>query len=322
MLARITALLSAALVAGCTSERIAGRAMTPDQVPFDRVNANSPIGYEFTNIDVEGAVATIAFGINARGDIVGVYSDGKQVHGFLRQNGVVTTIDYTGSADGTVLGTEARGIGPNGEIVGDYWTDKEQFPSVADHGFRRSPSGEFTRVDFPNHVNTIAQRILPDGTILGCRHDQNTLDTMHGIMIGRADTTELDDGMSMTNGATPDHRRSVGLISMNGLQQAFLVSDGTLTPFMIPSSTATTAWDMNPSGEIVGWYRDTRAVPIHGYVMTDDGYESIDIPDVPNLTATRVFGINAGGDVVGNYSVTVNKVTTTHAFVALAKRAH
>jgi len=25
---------------------------------------------------------------------------------------------------------------------------------------------------------------------------------------------------------------------------------------------------------------------------------------------------------VGNYSVTVNKVTTTHAFVALAKRAH
>ena len=40
-------------------------------------------GSGFTTIDVPGAVATAAIGINAQGDIVGEYSDAGGTHGFL-----------------------------------------------------------------------------------------------------------------------------------------------------------------------------------------------------------------------------------------------
>jgi len=40
-------------------------------------------GGAFTTIDVPGASATAALGMNARGGIVGAYSDAKGVHGFL-----------------------------------------------------------------------------------------------------------------------------------------------------------------------------------------------------------------------------------------------
>jgi probable HAF family extracellular repeat protein len=47
-------------------------------------------GNRFTTIDIPGALATVAFGINARGDIVGGYldaHDGRGVHGFLLSRG-------------------------------------------------------------------------------------------------------------------------------------------------------------------------------------------------------------------------------------------
>jgi hypothetical protein len=39
----------------------------------------------FTTIDVPGAVVTTASGISPRGDIVGLYYDGNNGHGFLRR---------------------------------------------------------------------------------------------------------------------------------------------------------------------------------------------------------------------------------------------
>jgi uncharacterized membrane protein len=44
-------------------------------------------GGRVTTIDVPGAIRTIAFGINERGDIVGGYTDGAGFHGFLLSQG-------------------------------------------------------------------------------------------------------------------------------------------------------------------------------------------------------------------------------------------
>lgn len=44
-------------------------------------------GGRSTTIDVPGAIRTIAFGINERGDIVGGYADGAGFHGFLLSRG-------------------------------------------------------------------------------------------------------------------------------------------------------------------------------------------------------------------------------------------
>lgn len=248
--------------------------------------------YSFSRIDVPGARATQAWGINAGGDIVGTFVDADFVqHGFLLQGGNFTTIDFPG-ADGT----DARGIGPGGEIVGNYWNDDE--PLVASHGYRLSRKGVFSELSFPGHLYTIAQRFLPDGTVLGCRHNENTTNTMRGVLISRFETSEIDKYASMNNGATPDLSRIVGLYTNTELSrtEGYTIDNGIFTPFIVPGSTFTAAWDVNPDGQVVGVFRN--AAGFHGFVRTGDEFETLDFP---SAVATRAFGINARGDVVGSF---------------------
>jgi len=253
--------------------------------------------FEFETIDVPGAVATSPQGINANGDISGTYAAGGRSHGFIRQQGVMTLIDYP-----TADNTDVRGIGPDGTVVGTYWNVGEEPAAV--HGYRRTPDGTFHRVHYESHLYEIPQRILPDGTILGCRHDHDMMGSMRGIMIRGDETSETTDIFaSMNNGASPNGRLIVGLYTNmmvtpnRGEAYVIDLSRGDTTMFVVPGSVATSAWDVNPRGDIVGVFRDAALV-FHGYVRTDAGFTQI---DVPGATVTRAFGINSRGDVVGNY---------------------
>jgi hypothetical protein len=264
--------------------------------------------FTFSSIEVPGASSTTAWGINARGDIVGSYVDGAGVtHGFLLRRGSLTTIDVPGATS-----ADARGIGPNGEIVGIYKLAGEPAPNV--HGFWRSPAGDILPADYPGY-NEIPQRLLPDGTILGCRHDNDLMATMRGIAMNRSGNAEIAAFASMHNGATPDLRRIVGLYTnmdaSPARQEGYVVDDGVFTPFLVPGSVMTAAWDVNPAGEIVGVFRDGAG--FHGFVLTGEEYLPV---NVPGATATRAFGINARGDIVGAY-IAGNR---TFGFVARLER--
>ncbi|HUF12308.1 MAG TPA: hypothetical protein VMN78_04345, partial [Longimicrobiales bacterium] len=201
-----------------------------------------------TTIAVPGARATTAVGIGAGGDIVGTYTDANGVvRGFLLRDGEFTTIDHPGASL-----TQARGIGPNGEIVGSYRLPGE--PGVASHGFLLTRDGEFVDANYPGHLYTIPQRILPDGTILGCRHNEDTRATMKGIAMGAGGNSETEAFASMHNGATPDLGLIVGLHTdmMTGRGEGYVIEDGVFSSFIVPGSTFTAAWDVNPAGEIVG----------------------------------------------------------------------
>src|SRR5687768_11024878 len=129
---------------------------------------------EYSTIAPPGSRSSSAFGINARGDVVGTFVDQSFVqHGFLLSKGEFISIDFP-DAEGTI----ARGIGPRGEIVGSYWLPGDN-PLLAARGFLRTKKGEFLRVRYgdpdPQYRWEIAQRILPDGTILGCRHDYDQM---------------------------------------------------------------------------------------------------------------------------------------------------
>src|SRR5262249_58626387 len=90
--------------------------------------------FTFMTIDVPGATATEASGINPEGAIVGNFTDASAVvHGFVEYRGTFMTIDFPGAT-----ATEASGINPEGAIVGDY-TDA----SAVVHGF------VLQRVTFP-----------------------------------------------------------------------------------------------------------------------------------------------------------------------------
>ena len=262
---------------------------------------------EYITIAPAGATSSTAFGINARGDIVGTFVEGGVQHGFLLSKGKFTVIDFP-DAQGTI----ARGIGPSGEIVGSYWLPGDN-PMLAARGFRRTKKGEFLNVrygdPFPEHSWEIAQRILPNGTILGCRHDTDQMATMRGITIGKDGPSEIEAFGSMNNGATPDGNLIVGLWfnMMMNQQQGYTIENGVFTPFTVPGSNFTAAWDVNADGVIVGVFR--VGTTFRGFARSGESYTTI---HYPGSAITRAFGINDSGDIVGHYVL----AGVTYAFVA------
>ena len=294
------ALVCAAVLTGCATDTIGGPG-SRSAPSFDKgENLASTFSYE--TFDVPGATTTIAWGINARGDVVGTYGDAaRRFHGFVRQKGGFTTIDYPGA-----IRTELRGIGPAGDIVGAYARPGELGLNNF-HGFVLTRHGEFVDVDQMGHMFTIAQRILPDGTVLGCYHDRDTMMSMHGIVVDGDDRQSLPQSGTMANGATPDGGRITGLVNDMDGTSGFILEDGVFTKFRVPGSTFTAAWDMNPAGQIAGTF--ANATGAHGFVRLGDDYTTL---NVPGASATRGFGINARGEVVGSYTA----AGTTHGYIA------
>ncbi len=262
---------------------------------------------DFTRIDVPGSVSTVASGINDSGHIVGWYRDSAadRVRGFLLRDGAYTPVDFPGA-----MLTQLHGIGRDGDIVGSYRRAGETKPSF--HGFRLTPAGEFLDVGVPGHANSIAQRILPDGTILGCYHDDDLTTTMRGVTFSREGPFVLELPATMSNGGTPDGRTIVGLVM--DTRRAFIVDGGVLSPFDAPGSVRTEAWDINPSGTVVGLYEDSTSAT-HGYLRQGGTFTTV---DYPGATSTMIFGINAAGDLVG---AAKDGAGMQHGFVARPPRS-
>jgi hypothetical protein len=260
----------------------------------------------FTTVDFPGSILTNAQGINASGDIVGFYTDsGGRQHGFVRSGDQYRSIDFPNAAL-----TQAHGIGPAGDIVGHYQRQNES-GAVPAHGFVLTRRGTFLAVDYPGHQNTVAQRLLANGTILGCYHDTDTMDTMHGMEFSRRAFSAIPEATTMHNGATPDGQLIVGLFTdmSDGRGKGYVLNRGALSSLEVPGSVLTNAEDVNPSGVIVGLFQDAAGA-FHGFQYNSGSFGRV---DVPGATATRIFGINAHGDMVG---VFVDTGGRRHGFLA------
>lgn len=243
----------------------------------------------FRPIDVPGAVATQAFGINARGEIVGLYTDATgATYGFRWSRGNVTTIAVPGA-----IRTEAWGINPRGDIVGRYRLagDARTFGFL----LRR---GVYTDISVAGHLHTLPIKITPSGVIVGCFHDTNFLRDMRGY-VQRGDEVESFDPLpsTMHNGVARNGRLIAG-ISFDSMFEVhgYVVDRGRYTQFDYPGATFTQAWDVSPSGTVVGYF---EPVTSHGFSLDDGRFTQI---DVPGATWTRIFGINPQEDIVGSYA--------------------
>jgi hypothetical protein len=302
--------------------------------------------FNFTSFDVPcsacpGGIArqTTPQGINPGGDVVGFYLDavGAQ-HGFLLSGGEFTAIDVPGALVGATgfLPTSPRGISPSGEIVGAFtapvsnapWGSPMYCPAVGSlaciKGFLYS-RGEFSIVLFPGHPGAIPQRISPDGTIYGCYHDFDFMASMVGFARTRFGYTSLAAGggeltdptqsvlASMNNGGTPDGSTIVGLhTDMTKHDHGYLVRSGEFQPYDVPGSINTRIWDINPAGDFVGIYRDSKNNG-HGFLQLSGGLAPVTI-DYPNALSTATVGINPGGAIVGQY---VDTSGHAHGFLAV-----
>lgn len=169
----------------------------------------------YTSLHPAGATKSSAWGINARGDVVGDYWVDTQEHGFLLRNGQLVTIDLPGktmahprdiNARGDIAGyymttsdlqgfilardgafTEVRypnavntyvyGISDEGGVAGEYVDSQGGW-----HGFFRSKAGDFTSLDYPNASSTSAWKVNAGGEVAGYYYDSETPSISHGFV--------------------------------------------------------------------------------------------------------------------------------------------
>ncbi len=286
----------------CTSHKVFFTALFVfAAVGFARA-ARAPL--ELLTLDFPSAKATVAYGINANGDVVGTYvvvnANGTSTnHGFLRTAGQYMSIDPPGS-----LFTEARGINAKGEIVGDYVANDGKL-----HGFFLGPDG-FKDISVSGHLNTIPVKISPEGVIVGCYHDADTMGTMHGWVRSEDGLTVYPTPASMNNGITPRGDVAGFYTDLTAMQtHGYIVSEGATTQVDFPGSSATRVWDLNPDREAVGFYVDPTTHVPRGFRYRKGHFTPIDIASAKN---TQPFGINSEGDVVGAYTDQNGK---THGFL-------
>jgi uncharacterized membrane protein len=250
------------------------------------------------SIDVPGAAATRAYGINARGEIVGSYTDATGTYGYLWSNGDVTKIAFPGA-----VFTEAWGINPQGDIVGRYrHTDDPRT-----HGFLLN-DGVYTDISVGSHLHTLPIKISPSGEIVGCFHDTNFLSDMRGY-VRRDDEVSSFELLpsTMHNGVTPGAGTIAGISFDSPLQvHSYVLTGDAYVQFDYPGATFTEAWDVSPSGKVVGYF---NPVTSHGFSLDAGTLMQI---DVPGASWTRIFGINPQGDMVGSYA---DASGATHAFL-------
>jgi hypothetical protein len=289
--------------------------------------------FKFVSIDIPGALATIPQGINASGDIVGRFKDLSNVsHGFVwmhNESPILFDVPDT-IAGGHVVYTDARGINPGGDVVGYYMLAGDN--AVAGRGFLRSRDGTFARVPPPTpNLNVYLQRIQPDGSILGCFHDQDTGMSMFGAVFSGGVWTAFPLSMSMTNGGNPNSRMLTGfavdMMMSPARSRAFLLREGDPTPILFDydynrsgNVSATSAWDMNPLGAIVGNYRIGTG-PQHGFLLENGVFTSIEYqrPGLVGPTVTGAIGINVHGEIVGWYTDPATGLNQ-HGFLATRKK--
>ena len=242
---------------------------------------------ELTFIDVpeaSGQLGTQATGINARGDIVGIYvTDTFNMHGFLLSNGTFTTIDVPGATfpgPPTTGGTFATAINPQGDIVG-YYNDS----SLGSGG-------------------TFATAINPQGDIVGYYNDSSL--GFRGFLLSGGTFTTIDvPGSGGTTAPLGINARGdiVGSYfdSVSGHVFGFLLRDGAYSTIAVPGADATGASGINSRGDIVGGYYEGPLFASHGFLLTSGGtLTTIDVPGgAPG--STLAVGINPRGDIVGTY---------------------
>ena len=241
----------------------------------------------FTAIDYPGATGTQAWGINPRGDIVGLYTlADKSTRGFLLRDGAYSSIDFPGAAV-----TFANSLNPQGDVVGEYGLTL----TAAHHGFLLS-GGRYTTLDFPGAASTSPTGINSRGEIAGLYTTSDNATHAFLLSGGRFITIDYPGAtLTLANGMN-SLGEVVGGYASAGVSHAFVWSNGNFTSFDYPGASGfTNATGANPGGDIVGRYRGADGKS-HGYLLSGGQFTTI---DVPGATFTGLTGITPGGDIVG-----------------------
>ncbi len=213
----------------------------------------------FTPVAVPDSFITVPFGINNRGQVVGHYQDAaaRNGHGFLLDQGVLTTID----APDATRGTFVFDINKPGQIAGAY--------DLVVYGYLQDRRGDFTTIDHPDAVRLTGEPISINnrGQIAGAYTDAQG--AFRGFLQDKHGFTNVDvPGALQTQPyKINDHGQVVGLFvdAKTGVQHGFLLDNSVFTTIDVPGAVLTAALDIDNHGQIAGQYLDAAGI-FHGFL--------------------------------------------------------
>ena len=257
-------------------------------------------GYTFTTIDISGALALSANGINDKQEIVGSYFDAG-VHGFrLDKHGTLTTLDVPG-----VTFAEAFAINGEGQIVG------RSLGSGVSQGWYYDRN-LFLLPDPPEGTDFLVARGINDRQEIVGWYRNTT--GRHGFLYADGGFTTIDSpypGAADTEvTGINTHGAVVGFsFTTTPLRTGFLREpDGTFAAILVPGAGITLPYGLNDQGVIVGTYRNPQGT--YGFLYDRETYTTI---EVPGSFGTEIYGINNHGRLVGIYR---DAQGNQHGFVA------
>ena len=254
--------------------------------------------YNYTRVDVPGAVFTGLSAINSRGQTVGLYVDRSDTpHGLLRNvDGSIITIDYPGA-----IFIGANGINSQGDIVG-RWDDA----SGITHSFLRTSQGTINSFDplAPCVATTqsspsAAHGINDRGDIVGRCFDVSGKE-LGWLLRNDGSFTILDDPSFLTTDAWAIDNSTMVVGDYSDADEfvhgyTWTEAGGFTTLDFKNNMTGLRA--INQRGDISGLYFD--GLTFHGFLRQKNGTD-VTI-DPPGSVETDTAVVNNSGTIAGTY---------------------
>lgn len=218
----------------------------------------------FTTVNFPGAASTMVTGINAAGDLSGIYVDtSNNTHGFTWIGGTFKTVDNPLS---TVF-NQALGINSSLETVGYYAPTQAGTTNQIAYSQK---GGVFTDVNhlLPSNVNSQAVGVNSSGEIVGFYQPTST--TSGGFLDDAGVISPIDPfGSTFTQALGINNSGEiVGFYvdNITGVQHGYIDNGGVFTTFDPTGSVSTTINGLNDKGDIVGFYTDAVSDTVIGFV--------------------------------------------------------
>jgi probable HAF family extracellular repeat protein len=315
------------VAAGCSSGGASALALAGN-TGSSALSSNTAGSYQVVTLnDRRDLTFNQLLGINNEGVIAGYFGSGAAghpnkgyalvppfaQHDFLNEN-------FPGSVQTQVTGLNDRGV-----TVGFWSTQNTTSMTNNNFGFYWL-GGRFHNVNFPvnDNANPPVNQLLGVnnfGIAVGFYTNNGGVNRGYEYNIGTHRFTRVlvpgtrGLGPSLTAAAINNHGDVAGFYNKTStLVDGFLkLRSGAFTTLAYPGASATQAFGVNDSGEVVGTYTtgSGNAAVTHGFTWHAGKWTSVDIN---GASSTAVNGVNNEGDLVGFYT---DAKGNTDGFLAL-----